>query len=109
MKKVTRIGLIRDAIVSAGGSSGLVYYADGPNGFNRKSDRKCVDGEVRYKVANYSDGLSCETRRTVAETLNSNPLVERAYISRIGKYGYMGRLTGQAGGHLIVLFEDKAK
>lgn len=96
---MSKIGIIRNAIVQAGGKSNITSYTDGPNSEGGKK------GVVRIKVDKATDGLDEETRAKVAEELNEHPLVERAYISRAGRYGYdaicYGKITGQ---HLFVLF-----
>lgn len=100
MAKQTRIGLIRDAIVAAGGNSKLVSYTDGPRSISRHGGDL-----VRIKIERWSDGLTAEQRQAVAYQLNARPDVHCAYISR----PYSGGHNDFGGQHLIVFFKGKSE
>lgn len=108
--KQTRIGMIRNTIVKHGGRPDVTYYADGPNattGGRRRGFVKVEDGEVRYKIDKFTDGLTSESRRAVAEELNSRDDVSRAYISRRINHARQPYVYSN-GRHLIVVFKHKA-
>ncbi len=101
---MSRIGIIREAIVAVGGNSDFIYYAD-----NTEKHRK-RDGDAIYKVPKWQDGLTGEQRSQVVETLKQNPDVKDAYLSR----GFNERRWDRTyrrveGGHIKVRFYGLAR
>ena len=66
---MSRIGIIREAVVAAGGEVS-VYYAD-------NSERiRLRDGDAVYKVPKWADGLNVFSRQQVVETLKQHPMLK---------------------------------
>lgn len=99
---MSRIGIIREAVVAAGGEVS-VYYAD-------NSERiRLRDGDAVYKVPKWADGLNVFSRQQVVETLKQHPDVKDAYLSRGFTERYFGQSHRVVGGHIKVRFYGLAR
>jgi len=86
---MTRVGIVREAVVAHGGRRDFVYYSDPAPVVGGPSD-------ATLKVNRYTDGMTQEARQAAVADLNAHPGVMRAY-------------TTQWGGELKVRFKGLAR